>query len=122
MMYVFFLMIRRPPRSTRTDTLFPYTTLFRSYIEYADGDRDLRHFSLRKEITQRFEVSVRRSSLRNIGQCLGPGKNCPLARVEDRRLLPNADQVDPLLAEAVATCFLDVHVHAIGAAIDSRGS
>src|SRR3546814_4806245 len=29
----FFLIIRRPPRSTRTDTLFPYTTLFRS-----DGD------------------------------------------------------------------------------------
>src|SRR3546814_13018028 len=26
----FFLMIRRPPKSTRTDTLFPYTTLFRS--------------------------------------------------------------------------------------------
>src|SRR3546814_16980262 len=30
---VFFLMIRRPPRSTRTDTLFPYTTLFRSKSE-----------------------------------------------------------------------------------------
>src|SRR3546814_4866574 len=30
MLCVFFLMIRRPPRSTRTDTLFPYTTLFRS--------------------------------------------------------------------------------------------
>src|SRR3546814_10792856 len=29
-------MIRRPPRSTRTDTLFPYTTLFRS--EYAEAD------------------------------------------------------------------------------------
>src|SRR3546814_18731902 len=30
-MFLFvFLMIRRPPRSTRTDTLFPYTTLFRS--------------------------------------------------------------------------------------------
>src|SRR3546814_13349636 len=29
-MLVVFLMIRRPPRSTRTDTLFPYTTLFRS--------------------------------------------------------------------------------------------
>src|SRR3546814_5288687 len=28
----FFLIIRRPPRSTRTDTLFPYTTLFRSDI------------------------------------------------------------------------------------------
>src|SRR3546814_12977555 len=30
MFSIFFLMIRRPPRSTRTDTLFPYTTLFRS--------------------------------------------------------------------------------------------
>src|SRR3546814_9726028 len=30
---VFFLMIRRPPRSTLTDTLFPYTTLFRSPIQ-----------------------------------------------------------------------------------------
>src|SRR3546814_13781029 len=29
--FFFFLMIRRPPRSTRTDTLFPYTTLFRSH-------------------------------------------------------------------------------------------
>src|SRR3546814_10367774 len=29
-MYVYFLMLLRPPRSTRTDTLFPYTTLFRS--------------------------------------------------------------------------------------------
>src|SRR3546814_4030678 len=29
-LFLFFLMIRRPPRSTRTDTLFPYTTLFRS--------------------------------------------------------------------------------------------
>src|SRR3546814_10061969 len=29
---MFFLMIRRPPRSTRTDTLFPYTTLFRSVL------------------------------------------------------------------------------------------
>src|SRR3546814_2770619 len=28
----FFLMIRRPPRSTRTDTLVPYTTLFRSVL------------------------------------------------------------------------------------------
>src|SRR3546814_9185272 len=30
--FFFFLMIRRPPRSTRTDTLFPYTTLFRSLL------------------------------------------------------------------------------------------
>src|SRR3546814_20915083 len=31
--FIFFLMIRRPPRSTRTDTLFPYTTLFRSIAD-----------------------------------------------------------------------------------------
>src|SRR3546814_1459392 len=45
----FFLMIRRPPRSTRTDTLFPYTTLFRSigsttykeYRNYFEKDRAL---------------------------------------------------------------------------------
>src|SRR3546814_17651268 len=30
-------MLRRPPRSTRTDTLFPYTPLVRSYIKSADG-------------------------------------------------------------------------------------
>src|SRR3546814_20261794 len=32
-------MIRRPPRSTRADTLFPYTTLFRSDRLFAPGDR-----------------------------------------------------------------------------------
>src|SRR3546814_9568530 len=39
MMYClfFFLMIRRPPRSTRTVTLFPYTTLFRSRLLRARG-------------------------------------------------------------------------------------
>src|SRR3546814_20502902 len=35
-----FLMIRRPPRSTRTYTLFPYTTLFRSGYGCLDGTRD----------------------------------------------------------------------------------
>src|SRR3546814_6305873 len=35
-------MIRRPPRSTRTDTLFPYTTLFRSAKLVGRG-RDQRH-------------------------------------------------------------------------------
>src|SRR3546814_2583916 len=38
-------MIRRPPRSTRTDTLFPYTTLFRSGLHHgaAVGEVDLQH-------------------------------------------------------------------------------
>src|SRR3546814_12917411 len=59
---IFFLMIRRPPRSTRTDTLFPYTTLFRSphyagampqpaldQIEPGQGDRQERKQELRSE-------------------------------------------------------------------------
>src|SRR3546814_18559763 len=33
-LFVVFLMIRRPPRSTRTDTLFPYTTLFRALVNW----------------------------------------------------------------------------------------
>src|SRR3546814_11491783 len=36
-------MIRRPPRSTRTDTLFPYTTLFRSGLRVADCGVGQRH-------------------------------------------------------------------------------
>src|SRR3546814_5380408 len=39
-MLFFFLMVRRPPRSTRTDTLLPYTTLFRSgllWVWLGDG-------------------------------------------------------------------------------------
>src|SRR3546814_16622928 len=36
--FFFFLMIRRPPRSTRTDTLFPYTTLFRSGLAGTIGE------------------------------------------------------------------------------------
>src|SRR3546814_5972709 len=38
----FFLMIRRPPRSTRTDTLLPYTTLFRSRLR-RDSAREIGH-------------------------------------------------------------------------------
>src|SRR3546814_10085413 len=46
MFLFFFLMIRRPPRSTRTDTLFPYTTLFRSRSRreiHKTPGRDLLH-------------------------------------------------------------------------------
>src|SRR3546814_6266055 len=45
----FFLMIRRPPRSTRTDTLFPYTTLFRSRQDPRRRPDGARHVSGRGE-------------------------------------------------------------------------
>src|SRR3546814_8461358 len=42
----FVLMIRRPPRSTRTDTLFPYTTLFRSHAFPAPRIRSFDHWRI----------------------------------------------------------------------------
>src|SRR3546814_18932471 len=38
---IFFFRIRRPPRSTRTDTLFPYTTLFRSINSHLYDDKQV---------------------------------------------------------------------------------
>src|SRR3546814_565279 len=47
-------MIRRPPRSTRTDTLFPYTTLFRSGLGNAQQDR----LELRRQFALGFQPDV----------------------------------------------------------------
>src|SRR3546814_1308733 len=48
-------MIRRPPRSTRTDTLFPYTTLFRSS---ASGYKTRPFDRILSEVRQFFEVHI----------------------------------------------------------------
>src|SRR3546814_902408 len=58
----FFLMIRRPPRSTRTDTLFPYTTLFRSeqfYTEFEVYDEpDLSEIRFQECYFSRLDVDL----------------------------------------------------------------
>src|SRR3546814_3356911 len=55
-------MIRRPPRSTRTDTLFPYTTLFRSRphrrARYGLGPLDGSQFTEKLERAKGFESST----------------------------------------------------------------
>src|SRR3546814_2134381 len=56
-MIFFFLMIQRPPRPTRTDTLFPYTTLFRS-APMPESARSPRMQPLLDEIKQGFPVSA----------------------------------------------------------------
>src|SRR3546814_7665970 len=43
-------MIRRPPRSTRTDTLFPYTTLFRSEPRPPPGPLTVQREALRQDV------------------------------------------------------------------------
>src|SRR3546814_3591465 len=77
----FLLMIRRPPRSTRTDTLFPYTTLFRSekYEQYTlciSARVPHRRTRLCEGIVRRF--SVRR--LPKHRQQRSPAGSCPASR------------------------------------------
>src|SRR3546814_7362868 len=59
---IFLLMIRRPPRSTRTDTLFPYTTLFRS-LSQARGLNPVerkRHPEMAETIASTFKAKLLR--------------------------------------------------------------
>src|SRR3546814_17287070 len=53
MLFFFFLIIRRPPRSTRTDTLFPYTTLFRSRFKKTYFPPELNGYYLAGDGAQR---------------------------------------------------------------------
>src|SRR3546814_19789252 len=72
--FLFFLMIRRPPRSTRTDTLFPYTTLFRSpYGPFAQQRlpvRDLAGLAIHhpRRRPARLVGHVPRSAVRRVGR------------------------------------------------------
>src|SRR3546814_9413473 len=65
-------MIRRPPRATRTDTLFPYTTLFRSHPvdvvgEHEQGQRDHRkEADHHREMLEKIEVVIAHRSTRCI--------------------------------------------------------
>src|SRR3546814_11276709 len=65
---VFFLMRRRPPRSTRTDTLFPYTTLFRS-----DTAVTATHFPILDDASVRLQPGFRHMGGNDtIGRHLNP--------------------------------------------------
>src|SRR3546814_19213237 len=54
-------MIRRPPRSTRTDTLFPYTTLFRS-TDILPSFTALLHFTPKLQLRLSYTTNVQRPS------------------------------------------------------------
>src|SRR3546814_11457697 len=68
--WLFFLMIRRPPRATRTDTRFPYTTLFRSDFRVA-VEESLEHFEGAHDfqIARKVVVSGEKQDL--VASCLG---------------------------------------------------
>src|SRR3546814_19882237 len=95
--YCFFLMIRRPPRSTRTDTPFPYTTLFRSGLRSgvlagnvervgvdllaADARAGNRRGDAAHHLRRARHVEPGATMRREIlEQCIGPGAAAPAGR------------------------------------------
>src|SRR3546814_17973983 len=76
-------MVRRPPRSTRTDTLFPYTTLFRSLLVLASPVLSMRLGSA--DASSNPKGSTTREAYDLIAQGFGPGFNGPLLLVAEQR-------------------------------------
>src|SRR3546814_592758 len=76
MHYIFFLMIRRPPRSTRTDTLFPYTTLFRSLAEGLASAQRLEHRIIAETLgpARRPDDDAVHPAFEAFDMAIGPGK------------------------------------------------
>src|SRR3546814_5961322 len=71
-------MIRRPPRSTRTDTLFPYTTLFRSGLRQRPEDDAARHLVARQHVAAEGDDLLRRRALALAQRDEGAGTLPPL--------------------------------------------
>src|SRR3546814_21074113 len=101
MFIFFFLMIRRPPRSTRTDTLFPYTTLFRSEVDHL----------IFGELRARLGIDVVWHAVRRQPrERFGPFQRGALAIAEQGRFPPDGDMVKTKLPLTMKPSLLDMHV------------
>src|SRR3546814_6862251 len=95
-------MIRRPPRSTRTDTLFPYTTLFRSCKDQAQGPANKQDQVQRQQTAQGPEHIYRRLSVAECGKPqAGATDDGQYSHYDQRHTLPLQPVIQGL-AEAVA--------------------
>src|SRR3546814_20767735 len=98
----FFLRIRRPPRSTRTDTLFPYTTLFRSLgdlrgAQHEGGDVVAERGFARRALSVGVAIPVAPATLR-----LG---RIPRLTLEQHHFLLLDDLVEGLFLVGFDACF-----------------
>src|SRR3546814_1069852 len=82
--FFFFLMIRRPPRSTRTDTLFPYTTLFRSLVGELVGGKLTYYSTTTREV---FPNRGRITDLIENGRMFADLGIAPMNPAEDRVMI-----------------------------------
>src|SRR3546814_2766906 len=100
-------MIRRPPRSTRTDTLFPYTTLFRSLVEGARQVADLvtprRADHARPEVALADPLGGGDQAAARPRHLVGAGQAHPYCHPQQQQRPPQEDQGEgDLQADAVA--------------------
>src|SRR3546814_11731316 len=120
---VFFLMIRRPPRSTRTDTLFPYTTLFRS-ASLNEVPAAILGISAGTST-----VLAGRSKASAICRSAASARTARAGSIEDQLILtPNAIEIDDWQASLLHPCAADrvypplILVDFVGAAIGVEAS
>src|SRR3546814_3048805 len=88
-------MIRRPPRSTRTDTLFPYTTLFRSVSDstpaFAQALKE-RGYKLARGDRRGFVAVDMKGEVYAVARWAGVKTKDVRARLGDEKALPSVDQ------------------------------
>src|SRR3546814_16797477 len=118
---MFLLMIRRPPRSTRTDTLFPYTTLFRSRAQLALKRAVLIGIDdgvLRMDAA--IEQHVKSLDAIHLATCMLLGSGITDTTHDGNMaavaVQPGFDMLDTLTLAAIGTLVLTPHMHAQPAA------
>src|SRR3546814_7819676 len=123
-------MIRRPPRSTRTDTLFPYTTLFRSLLLYAvDARSPLLYLPQRQPLRIRDGIEIAPETAGGpflaLIRCEATAdgraqavKACAMPIYHARRFVPVSTSLDRDVLRALEHPQLALDAHEIGRAHD----